>query len=108
MTFDEILQPNVTDGHGVMSCLWTIRAQDPNHRIKIIVETLYLNHESDRLYVYNGLNVEDSAIIGDYGPCSSGELVLYSTVSSMTLHLVSHENAARGKMRVLFKSLPKG
>lgn len=107
-TFDEIIQPNYPDGHDAMKCVWTLTAEQPTQRIKIAIKTLSLNDVRDRLYIYDGDNMNDNSRVGFYGPCAKGTLIIYSTGQSLTIVLVSNSNAGRGKLRILFKALPQG
>ncbi|XP_031566713.1 ZP domain-containing protein-like [Actinia tenebrosa] len=106
-TFDEIIQPNYTDGHDSMKCVWTVKAAEPSQRIKIAIKTLSLSDLRDRLYIYDGDNMTENSRVGFYGPCAKGTLITYSTGTSMTIVLVSNSNAGRGKLRILFKALPR-
>lgn len=91
-----------------MKCVWTLTAEQPTQRVKIAIKTLKLNDTRDRLYIYDGDNMRDTSLVGFYGPCAKGTLILYSTGPSMTVVLVSNSNAGRGKLRILFKALPQG
>ncbi|XP_048588971.1 cubilin-like [Nematostella vectensis] len=104
LAFDEIREPAFPSGHRPTDCAWQITAP-AGHRIKFVIDELHLNHEKDRLTIYDGVS-DTSAILVDYGPCAKGRLVLYSSGSGVLISLVSNSNAANGRLKILFKSLP--
>ena len=101
-----ITTPSFPDGSSDSSCTWKIQAPR-NFRLAITIEALKLNGADDVLVIRDGAN-SFSPRIGNYGPCASGSLTLFSSGSSAFLQLVSAVYSVNDELRISYRPTDPG
>ena len=101
-----ISTPEFPDGYPGSSCIWIIQAPD-NFRLQITIEVLRLQGADDHLVIRDGAS-QFTPLVGKYGPCASGSVILFSSGSSAFLQTVSDIFSSADELRIAYRTIDPG